>query len=154
MGLMNVSTYSCGDSSLGCSCGDCPASTACANVEPPLPDKKDSCSISIGSMKVGVNRLSLLSILYHYLLYPFYILWHISNYLFSISHQWMQINCFELSLALLYIVMISAFFGWVVFHRRREERRLSAATESLLENSDQIQGESSTSSLFKVWILF
>ncbi|KAJ6336666.1 hypothetical protein OIU76_006527 [Salix suchowensis] len=32
---MNVSTYSCGDISLGCSCGDCPQSPVCANTDPP-----------------------------------------------------------------------------------------------------------------------
>ncbi|KAL6509851.1 hypothetical protein OROGR_022339 [Orobanche gracilis] len=48
---MNVSTYSCGDTSLGCSCGDCPSSAACSNSALPAPSKKDSCSVRIGSIK-------------------------------------------------------------------------------------------------------
>ncbi|XP_039015297.1 LOW QUALITY PROTEIN: NPC intracellular cholesterol transporter 1-like [Hibiscus syriacus] len=52
MRLMNVSTYSCGDASLGCSCGDCPSSPQCSNSEPPSPPKKDHCSITIGPVKV------------------------------------------------------------------------------------------------------
>ncbi|KAB2045969.1 hypothetical protein ES319_D01G200200v1 [Gossypium barbadense] len=52
MELMNVSTYSCGDTSLGCSCGDCPSSPQCSNSEPPSPSKKDHCSITIGPIKV------------------------------------------------------------------------------------------------------
>ncbi|KAG8377268.1 hypothetical protein BUALT_Bualt08G0010500 [Buddleja alternifolia] len=48
---MNVSTYSCGDTSLGCSCGDCPSSTACSNSALPSPPKKSSCSVRIGSLK-------------------------------------------------------------------------------------------------------
>ncbi|PPR89734.1 hypothetical protein GOBAR_AA30949 [Gossypium barbadense] len=51
MELMNVSTYSCGDTSLGCSCGDCPSSPQCSNSEPPSPSKKDHCSITIGPIK-------------------------------------------------------------------------------------------------------
>lgn len=48
---MNVSTYSCGDTSLGCSCGDCPSSSVCSNTAPPSPHKKGSCSIKIGHLK-------------------------------------------------------------------------------------------------------
>lgn len=54
MELMNVSVYSCDDTSLGCSCGDCPASPVCSDLEPPSPHEKDPCSISIGSLKVWV----------------------------------------------------------------------------------------------------
>lgn len=53
MELMNVSVYSCADTSLGCSCGDCPSSPACSNPEPPTPHKKDYCSIKIGHLKVN-----------------------------------------------------------------------------------------------------
>ncbi|EYU30271.1 hypothetical protein MIMGU_mgv1a000352mg [Erythranthe guttata] len=48
---MNVSTYSCGDTSLGCSCGDCPNSAVCSNSASPAPPKKSSCSVRIGSIK-------------------------------------------------------------------------------------------------------
>lgn len=49
---MNVSTYSCGDTSLGCSCGDCPSSPACSYPEPP-PPTRESCSFRIGFLEVG-----------------------------------------------------------------------------------------------------
>lgn len=49
---MNVSAYSCGDTSLGCSCGDCPLAPACSSSEPPSPPKKESCLIRIGPLKV------------------------------------------------------------------------------------------------------
>ncbi|KAL3617746.1 hypothetical protein CASFOL_038067 [Castilleja foliolosa] len=48
---MNVSAYSCGDTSLGCSCGDCPSSAACSSSTPPTPSKKDSCSVKLGSVE-------------------------------------------------------------------------------------------------------
>ncbi|PSS21814.1 Niemann-Pick C1 protein [Actinidia chinensis var. chinensis] len=56
---MNVSVYSCGDTSLGCSCGDCPSTPVCSDVEPPSPHKKDPCSIRIGSLKVKCIEFSL-----------------------------------------------------------------------------------------------
>ncbi|XVF68077.1 hypothetical protein PTKIN_Ptkin10aG0174100 [Pterospermum kingtungense] len=59
MELMNVSAYSCGDSSLGCSCGDCPSSPQCSNSEPPPPPKKDQCSISVGPFKVKCIEFAL-----------------------------------------------------------------------------------------------
>lgn len=55
MELMNVSAYSCGDTSLGCSCGDCPESPVCASVEPPVPHTHDSCSVKIRSLKVRLQ---------------------------------------------------------------------------------------------------
>lgn len=51
---MNVSTYSCGDTSLGCSCGDCPSSAACSSSGLPTPLKKGSCSVRIGSINVRI----------------------------------------------------------------------------------------------------
>lgn len=49
---MNVSTYSCGDNSLGCSCGDCPSASVCSGYAPPSLHKEGSCSVRIGSLKV------------------------------------------------------------------------------------------------------
>lgn len=49
---MNVSTYSCGDISLGCSCGDCPSSPVCSNTAPPGSHRMGSCLVRIGSLKV------------------------------------------------------------------------------------------------------
>ncbi|KAJ4715850.1 Niemann-Pick C1 protein-like [Melia azedarach] len=57
--LMNVSVYSCGDTSLGCSCGDCPLSPACSSVEPPSPPRKEPCTVRIGSLKVKCVELFL-----------------------------------------------------------------------------------------------
>ncbi|CAI9753358.1 unnamed protein product [Fraxinus pennsylvanica] len=48
---MNVSTYSCGDTSLGCSCGDCPSSPVCSNSASSSPHQEGSCSVRIGSLK-------------------------------------------------------------------------------------------------------
>ncbi|KAK9164931.1 hypothetical protein Scep_000122 [Stephania cephalantha] len=60
---MNVSAYSCGDTSLGCSCGDCPSSPTCSGSAPPSPHKKHSCTIKMGSLKVKCIEFSL-AILY------------------------------------------------------------------------------------------
>ena len=49
---MNVSTYSCGDISLGCSCGDCPSSSVCSNSASTTTNKKDSCSVKVGTLMV------------------------------------------------------------------------------------------------------
>lgn len=54
---MNVSTYSCGDISLGCSCGDCPSSPVCSNAVPPASQKGGSCSVRIGSLKVRKHMI-------------------------------------------------------------------------------------------------
>ncbi|CAM8904452.1 unnamed protein product [Rhodiola kirilowii] len=99
MELMNVSAYSCGDTSLGCSCGDCPSAPVCSDSEPPSPpEQKDTCSVSLGSLKV---------------------------------------KCVEFSLALLYIVLVSLFFGWGLFHRTSERRTLSSTTKPLLKAIDE-----------------
>ncbi|XP_058191781.1 NPC intracellular sterol transporter 1-related protein 1-like [Rhododendron vialii] len=98
MELMNVSVYSCGDTSLGCSCGDCHASPVCSDLEPPSPHEKDPCSISIGSLKV---------------------------------------KCVEFSLAIFYIILVSALFGWALFHRRRERRISSSSMTPLLNYADE-----------------
>ncbi|GAB2243546.1 hypothetical protein Droror1_Dr00023674 [Drosera rotundifolia] len=47
---MNDTTYSCGDVSLGCSCGDCPSSATCSGSVGP-PQKEGSCKIRIGALK-------------------------------------------------------------------------------------------------------
>uniref|UniRef100_A0A7N0U4X7 SSD domain-containing protein n=1 Tax=Kalanchoe fedtschenkoi TaxID=63787 RepID=A0A7N0U4X7_KALFE len=98
MKLMNVSAYSCADTSLGCSCGDCPSAPVCSDLEPPSPpEEKETCSISFGSLKV---------------------------------------KCIEFSLALLYIVLVSLFFGWGFFNRTSERRTHSSTTKPLLKVTD------------------
>lgn len=93
---MNDTTYSCGDTSLGCSCGDCPSSPVCANSSPPSPPKNGSCSVRIGSLKA---------------------------------------RCIEVSVAILYIVLVSVFLGWGFFHRKRE-RSPTSRTKPLMNVND------------------
>ncbi|XP_022947380.1 Niemann-Pick C1 protein-like [Cucurbita moschata] len=97
MELMNVSVYSCGDTSLGCSCGDCPSSPACSSLEPPSPPKSNACTIRIWSLKS---------------------------------------SCIDFSITILYVIFISAFLGWALFHPTRERRRFSAREEPLLNIGD------------------
>jgi Niemann-Pick C1 protein len=52
---LNSTVYSCGDPSLGCSCGDCPSSSVCAGSLSPQLSTENSCSVKIGSLKVGCN---------------------------------------------------------------------------------------------------
>ncbi|XP_048593831.1 NPC intracellular sterol transporter 1-related protein 1-like isoform X1 [Brassica napus] len=111
MAPMNLSTYSCGDTSLGCSCGDCPSSPACSSPEPlPPPHEEDSCSFRIGPLKV---------------------------------------RCIELSMALLYILLVSSFFGWAVFSRTRDITQPDGSSESLVRllEGDGINSELKESTL-------
>ncbi|KAI3797062.1 hypothetical protein L1987_39752 [Smallanthus sonchifolius] len=55
---MNVSTYSCGDPSLGCSCGDCPSSPVCSSSALQPFHEKGSCSVRIGSLKAKCIEVS------------------------------------------------------------------------------------------------
>ncbi|KAF4357680.1 hypothetical protein F8388_007216 [Cannabis sativa] len=105
MDPMNVSVYSCADTSLGCSCGDCPLSPACSNIDPPSPSKEDTCTLKFGPLKV---------------------------------------RCIELSVTILYIVLISAFLAWSFSHRTRERRIPSSSVEPLLnvlhDEIDSVKG--------------
>jgi hypothetical protein len=49
---MNLSTYSCLDNWLGCSCGDFPSSIVCFNTVSPVSPKGGSCAVKSGSVKV------------------------------------------------------------------------------------------------------
>ncbi|KAJ8618328.1 hypothetical protein MRB53_014514 [Persea americana] len=95
---MNVSVYSCGDTLLGCSCGDCPSSPTCSGSAPPSPHHKRSCTIRLGSLKV---------------------------------------KCVEFSLAIVYIVLVTAFFGWGLLHRTRERKGPSPRMKPLLNVKDE-----------------
>ncbi|KAF7141231.1 hypothetical protein RHSIM_Rhsim06G0006500 [Rhododendron simsii] len=95
---MNLTTYSCGDTSLGCSCGDCPSSPVCSSSAPPSPDKKGSCSVRMGSLKV---------------------------------------KCVDFVVAILYIILVSAFLGWSLFHRK--EKRGPAYQTKPLMNVTSVQ---------------
>ncbi|CDY71178.1 BnaAnng36400D [Brassica napus] len=111
MAPMNLSTYSCGDTSLGCSCGDCPSSPACSSPEPlPPPHEEDSCSFRLGPLKV---------------------------------------RCIELSMALLYILLVSSFFGWATFSRTRDITQPDGSSESLVRllEGDGINSELKESTL-------
>ncbi|ESQ53074.1 hypothetical protein EUTSA_v10024233mg [Eutrema salsugineum] len=102
---MNLSAYSCGDTSLGCSCGDCPSSPACSSPEPLPPHEEDSCSISIGHLKV---------------------------------------RCIELSMVLVYILLLSCFFGWAALSRRRDITPPGGSSELLLH---PVEGDGSSGEL-------
>ncbi|WCJ40010.1 NPC intracellular cholesterol transporter 1 [Euphorbia peplus] len=52
MRLMDVPIYSCGDTLLGCSCGDCPSNAVCSDSEPPTPHTEDSCLIIARPFKI------------------------------------------------------------------------------------------------------
>ncbi|XP_019056675.1 PREDICTED: Niemann-Pick C1 protein-like [Tarenaya hassleriana] len=61
---MNVSTYSCADNSLGCSCGDCPSAPACSSTVAPPTQRKHSCNLRfVGSLQAKCVDFSL-AILY------------------------------------------------------------------------------------------
>ncbi|KAF3789097.1 Niemann-Pick C1 protein [Nymphaea thermarum] len=93
---MNVSVYSCGDTSLGCSCGDCPSSPVCSQLEPPAPHEKGSCSVKIGTLKV---------------------------------------KCVELSLAIIYVILVLSFFVWG-YCQRIQRRRIASAQVKLMKVDD------------------
>uniref|UniRef100_A0A803MXB2 SSD domain-containing protein n=1 Tax=Chenopodium quinoa TaxID=63459 RepID=A0A803MXB2_CHEQI len=57
MSPMNVSTYACSDTSLGCSCGDCPSSPTCSNSAAPSISKSGTCSIKMGSVKANCSDI-------------------------------------------------------------------------------------------------
>ncbi|XP_050935106.1 uncharacterized protein LOC103490460 isoform X3 [Cucumis melo] len=97
MELMNVSVYSCGDTSLGCSCGDCPSSPVCSSLEPPSPPKSNACTIKIWSLKI---------------------------------------SCIDFSITILYVIFISSFLGWALFHPTKENRGFSSREEPLLNIGD------------------
>ncbi|KAI4388512.1 hypothetical protein MLD38_000833 [Melastoma candidum] len=92
---MNVSTYSCGDTSLGCSCGDCPSSPTCSSSTLPPSEKDESCTVRLGSIKA---------------------------------------KCLDLSLAIVYAVLISAFLGWGFFCRSRSKAAQMKQSSDVADN--------------------
>uniref|UniRef100_A0A0E0KTZ2 SSD domain-containing protein n=1 Tax=Oryza punctata TaxID=4537 RepID=A0A0E0KTZ2_ORYPU len=56
---LNATIYSCGDPSLGCSCGDCPSSSVCTGSLLPQLNTETSCSVKIGSLKAKCLDFSL-----------------------------------------------------------------------------------------------
>uniref|UniRef100_A0A453CMJ5 Niemann-Pick C1 N-terminal domain-containing protein n=1 Tax=Aegilops tauschii subsp. strangulata TaxID=200361 RepID=A0A453CMJ5_AEGTS len=56
---LNTTVYSCGDPSLGCSCGDCPSSSVCMGSLLPQSKTETSCSVKMGSLKVAAIYLHL-----------------------------------------------------------------------------------------------
>ncbi|CAO2815751.1 unnamed protein product [Amaranthus hypochondriacus] len=99
MKLMDVSTYSCNDTSLGCSCGDCPSSSECSSAEPPHSQTEDSCSVTLGILKM---------------------------------------KCIDLSMAILYILLLSSLLGWGFFHRNTERSSPASNAKPLLSEVDSI----------------
>ncbi|XP_052152703.1 uncharacterized protein LOC127770981 [Oryza glaberrima] len=56
---LNATIYSCGDPSLGCSCGDCPSSSVCTGSLLPQLNTETSCSVKMGSLKAKCLDFSL-----------------------------------------------------------------------------------------------
>lgn len=59
---LNSTIYSCGDPSLGCSCGDCPSSSVCAGSLLPQLNTETACSVKMGSLKAKCLDFSLVVI--------------------------------------------------------------------------------------------
>ncbi|KAJ8450788.1 hypothetical protein Cgig2_032413 [Carnegiea gigantea] len=111
MKLMNVSVYSCNNTLLGCSCGDCPSAPVCSSLEPPHSQTKDSCTVKIGSLKV---------------------------------------KCIDFSMAILYILLVSAFLGWGFFHGNAERSELPSSGKPLLDKIDSVEEETDDNVVQKV----
>lgn len=60
----------------------------------------------------------------------FSLLVHLNN--LSTDHWCFQVKCIDFSVAILYVLLISAFFGWGLFHRTSERRRVESSKEPLL----------------------
>lgn len=71
---MDITVYSCGDPSLGCSCGDCPSSSECTESPVPAPHEKGSCRVRIGSLKVKCLEFSI-AVVYIVLLASSFLIW-------------------------------------------------------------------------------
>ncbi|KAL6882622.1 hypothetical protein ACP4OV_011312 [Aristida adscensionis] len=56
---LNSTIYSCGDPSLGCSCGDCPSAAVCTGSMLPQLNTETSCSVKMGSLKAKCLDFSL-----------------------------------------------------------------------------------------------
>lgn len=52
---LNTPIAPCYDSSLGCSCGDCPVASTCAEPAPPAPPKSKGCSVNIAGHQVKIR---------------------------------------------------------------------------------------------------
>ena len=51
---LNVSVHPCWDTSLSCSCGDCPSANSCADViPPPSHDDNGFCKLQVGRAQVA-----------------------------------------------------------------------------------------------------
>ncbi|OAE25593.1 hypothetical protein AXG93_2982s1140 [Marchantia polymorpha subsp. ruderalis] len=56
---LNTSVTPCWDSSLSCSCGDCPSATSCAEPLPPSDNKDEGCHVTLGSLQIGCLNLGM-----------------------------------------------------------------------------------------------
>ncbi|KMS99730.1 hypothetical protein BVRB_1g020980 [Beta vulgaris subsp. vulgaris] len=57
MSPMNISSYSCSDTSLSCSCGDCPLSPTCTSSAAPSISKSKTCSVKMGSVEAKCSDI-------------------------------------------------------------------------------------------------
>eukprot|EP00249_Psilotum_nudum_P020094 c27562_g2_i2 orf=166-3330(+) len=60
---LNVPVVPCWDSSLSCSCGDCPSASVCSEISPSVANSTSHCSVHIGSIEIKCVDLAL-TILY------------------------------------------------------------------------------------------
>ncbi len=49
---VDIPVAACDDSSLGCSCGDCPGASICADISPPPPPPSEGCFVKIADYQV------------------------------------------------------------------------------------------------------
>ncbi len=49
---VDIPVAACDDSSLGCSCGDCPGASICADISPPPPPASEGCFVKIADYQV------------------------------------------------------------------------------------------------------
>ncbi|XP_012067168.1 NPC intracellular cholesterol transporter 1 isoform X2 [Jatropha curcas] len=61
----------------------------------------------------------------------------------SITVGPLQVKCIDISVAIVYILLISALVGWALFHQTRERRRPASSKEPLLKFMDEGEDDSS-----------
>ncbi|KAG0593289.1 hypothetical protein KC19_1G318700 [Ceratodon purpureus] len=59
---LNSPVAACSDPSLGCSCGDCPVASSCAEPNPPAPPRDRGCSVRIAGYQVACLTVTMLTL--------------------------------------------------------------------------------------------
>lgn len=71
---VDIPVAACDDSSLGCSCGDCPGASICADISPPPPPPSEGCFVKIADYQVSCLKVTML-ILYIFVLFAIFGWW-------------------------------------------------------------------------------